>query len=91
VLSATLVEMASPRYTPAGIPAIDVQLLHASQQDDSGQSRQVTLQLRGIAFGAQADRLVRTPLGAELQFQGFLTNGRNGKGVVFHIQDFKPI
>jgi len=28
---------------------------------------------------------------AELQFQGFLTNGRNGKGVVFHIQDFKPI
>lgn len=91
VLSASLVEMARPRYTPAGIPAVDVQLAHESEQEESGQVRKVVLQLRAIAFGTLAERLMRQPLGVGLHAQGFLTNTRNGKGVVFHIQDFKPI
>ena len=91
MLAATLTEISGPRYTPAGIPAVDVLLAHASQQEESGQIRQAVLQIKSIAFGAVADRLARTALGADLQCQGFLTNTRNGKGIVFHIQDFKLI
>jgi primosomal replication protein N len=90
VLAAALVERASPRYTPAGIPALDVLLAHESEQLEAGQVRKVVLQLKGIAFGTLAERLMTQPLGVSLHTEGFLTNTRNGKGVVFHIQDFKP-
>ena len=90
-LSAVLAQVAAPRYTPAGIPVIDVWFEHASQQEEAGQVRTVSLQLKGIAFGTVSESLSRQPLGAPLEASGFLTNTRNGKGVVFHIQDFKPI
>ena len=79
------------RYTPAAIPVIDMLLEHQSLQIESGQQRQVAVQLKAVGFGAMAEALVRLPLGAVLQAQGFLAHTRNGKGVVLHIQEFKLI
>jgi len=90
-MTAVLAQVAAPRYTPAGIPVIDVLFEHESEQEEAGQVRKVSLQLKGVAFGVVSESLSRQPLGAPLEAQGFLTNTRNGKGVVFHIQDFKPI
>jgi primosomal replication protein N len=90
-LSAVLLQVAAPRYTPAGIPVIDVLFEHESEQEEAGQVRKVSLQLKGIAFGTVSESLSRQPLGTPLEASGFLTNTRNGKGVVFHILDFKPI
>ena len=91
VLHAVLIGLSAPRYTPAGIPVADVLLEHASSQVENAQPRQVQLQLKGVAFGSVAERLYTQPMGVMLQLQGFLANLRNGKkGVVFHIQDFKP-
>ena len=84
-------ELSGPRYTPAGIPAVDAVLEHSSQQAEAGEARQVTLKVKAVAFGAVAEALSRQILGVHCQFTGFLTNTRNGKGVVFHVQDFKPI
>jgi primosomal replication protein N len=89
VMHATLAHTAALRYTPAGIPALDLTLAHESEQQEAGQTRRVNLELRAVAFGAQAETLARQPLGSVFGFEGFLTNTRNGKGVVFHIQDFK--
>jgi primosomal replication protein N len=90
-LLAVLAQVAAPRYTPAGIPVIDVWFEHTSEQQEAGQVRKVSLQLKGVAFGTVSESLSRQPLGTTLEASGFLTNTRNGKGVVFHIQDFKPI
>ncbi len=90
-ITASLLERAALRYTPAGVPVMDLLLGHQSPQQEAGQVRLVTLQLKAIGFGAIAESLGRQPLGVDLEAQGFLTNTRNGKGVVFHIQDFKPI
>ncbi|WP_343039965.1 primosomal replication protein N [Tepidicella baoligensis] len=90
-ITAMLLERATLRYTPAGVPVVDVLLEHRSEQLEAGQARQVTLQLKAIVFGAIAESLSLQPLGIDLDARGFLTNARNGKGVVFHIQDFKPI
>ncbi len=91
VLQASLVGLSAARYTPAGIPVADVLLEHESSQVESDQPRRVQLQLRGVAFGVLAERLRTQPMGVGLQFEGFLANNRHGKkGVVFHIQDFKP-
>jgi primosomal replication protein N len=87
-LSAVVVQVQSLRYTPAGIPAVNMVLEHESTVTELDQPRQVKLQLRAVAFGAQAETLARTGLDTRLALQGFLANARNGKGVVFHIQDF---
>ena len=87
-LSAVVVQVQSLRYTPAGIPAINIVLEHESQQVELDTPRLVKLQLRAVAFGVQAEILARQGLDSVCEFHGFLANARNGKGVVFHIQDF---
>ncbi|WP_372657279.1 primosomal replication protein N [Hydrogenophaga sp.] len=87
-LSAVVVQVQSLRYTPAGIPALNIVLEHESQVVEMDTPREVKLQLRAVAFGAQAEMLSRQGLDAVCEFHGFMANGRNGKGLVFHIQEF---
>jgi primosomal replication protein N len=87
-LSASVVQVQTLRYTPAGIPALNIVLEHESQVVEMDTPREVTLQLRAVAFGSQAESLARSGLDASYQFSGFMTNARNGKGLLFHIQDF---
>jgi primosomal replication protein N len=87
-LSAVVVQVQSLRYTPAGVPAVNLVLEHESQMVEMDTPRLVKLQLKAIAFGAHAEVLSRQGLDAVCEFHGFLANARNGKGVVFHIQDF---
>jgi len=87
-LLATVVQVQSLRYTPAGIPAINLVLEHESVVTELDTPRQVKLQLRAVAFGALAETLSRQGLESVCEFQGFMANARNGKGVVFHIQAF---
>ncbi len=77
------------RYTPAGLPALDIRLEHESLQREAGADRQVKASVKALAFGALAERLARQALGSVWRFQGFLATGRSGKGLVFHIQDIQ--
>ena len=77
------------RYTPAGLPALDLRLEHGSRQMDAGQARDVKLAIKALAFGTLAERLARQALGSCWTFQGFLATGRGGKGLVLHIQDIQ--
>lgn len=90
-LSAALLGSTPLRYTPAGVPALDLLLQHQSQQAEGGQLRSLELQLKAIGFGAVAEALCKLSLGATIEAQGFVAHSRNGKGLVFHIQDFKPV
>jgi primosomal replication protein N len=85
---ARVVQVQSLRYTPAGIPVIHLVLEHESTLTELDTPRQVKLQLKAMAFGTRAETLSRQGLESECRFHGFLANARNGKGVVFHIQDF---
>ena len=79
------------RYTPAGLPAIDMRLEHGSDVQEAGQARQVKANLKAVAIGSVAERLVQQPLGLEFKFTGFISSPRNSKQIVFHIQDFQNI
>ena len=87
-LTAALSHMESLRYTPAGIPALNVSLEHSSEQIQLGSPRSVRLEIKAMAFGGVAERLAQQALGTVWQFKGFLANARQGKSVVFHIQEF---
>ncbi len=88
VLTATIVELGAPRYTPAGLPALDLRLEHESLLQEAGQDRQVRASVKAVAFGALAERLARQAIGSSWRFQGFVATPRNGKILVFHIQEF---
>lgn len=88
-LQAVVVQVQSLRYTPAGVPALNLVLEHESEQTELDTPRTVKLQLRAVAFGALAETLQKQALKDAGDFDGFLANARNGKGVVFHIQAFR--
>lgn len=85
-LTACLAEIQTLRYTPAGLPALDVRLEHESQQTEAGSTRKVSAAVKAVAFGALAERLARQAPGSIWSFQGFLATPRNSKSVVLHIQ-----
>jgi primosomal replication protein N len=88
-LSARIAETRPLRYTPAGLPALDLQLEHESEVQEAGGTRQVKVVLKAVAFGAHAETLARQPIGSDWRFAGFLANARNGKLPVLHIQQFQ--
>ena len=89
VLSACIEELQALRYTPAGLPALDLRLVHESSQVEVGVPRKVSAAVKAVAFGALAERLARQAPGSSWRFQGFLATPRNSKTVVLHIQDIQ--
>ena len=88
VLTAGIAELAALRYTPAGLPALDLKLEHESAVEEAGQERRVQALVRAVALGALAERLARQAVGSVWRFSGFVATPRNGKNLVFHIQEF---
>ena len=89
-LTACIAERKALRYTPAGIPALNMTLEHASDVMEAGQARQIKASLRAVALGSLAERLGAQAIGSVWCFTGFLATPRNGKHVQLHIQEFGP-
>ncbi|MFA7669247.1 MAG: primosomal replication protein N [Burkholderiaceae bacterium] len=87
LLTATLIELQPLRYTPAGVPALELALEHESEVHEAGQARRVTFQAKAIALGDTAHLLADVPLGARLELEGFLAAARKGSNrLILHIQ-----
>jgi primosomal replication protein N len=85
-LTARIAEASPLRYTPAGIPALNLVLEHESDVVEGGTSRRVKLIVKAVAFGSLAETAGRLELGRPWRFTGFLINARTSKSIVFHIQ-----
>lgn len=85
LLTARLVEKAALRFTPAGLPALDAVLQHASELSEDGMPRQVSVEMRAVAIGSVTQQLVGMALGDLALFGGFVAQARNGRGLLFHI------
>jgi primosomal replication protein N len=75
------------RYTPAGLPALDLSLKHESQVQQDGQPRKVSMEIKARAIGEITQRIVALELGSTHGFAGFLGSQRNGRGIVFHVTE----
>jgi primosomal replication protein N len=91
VLTACLVEVSPLRYTPAGLPALNFSLESESEVQEMGTKRQVKVSLKALAIGHLAEAIGKQTLGSVWKFTGFLGAARQGKNVVFHIQEFTHI
>lgn len=85
VLSARILELAAVRYTPAGLPALDLMLTHESQTEEAGARRKVALEIKAVAVGEIVKRVQALGLTEAAVFTGFLSAQRQGRGTVFHI------
>ena len=89
VLTASIAGLDVLRYTPAGLPALNIRLEHESEFQEAGQTRHIKAAVKAVAFGSMAERLAKQVIGSVWKFNGFLATPRNGKHVVFHIQEFQ--
>jgi len=85
VLSAILVERKALRYTPAGLPALNLSLRHEGLVSEDSQARKVSLEISAVGIGGITRTLSAIALGSSGLYAGFLTPARNGRGLVFHI------
>ena len=85
VLNAQLLERGVVRYTPAGLPAIDMCLKHESQVQEAGAPRKVSMEIKAVVIGALSQRVSGLGIGEAACFTGFLAAQRNGRGTVFHV------
>ena len=91
VLSVVLVERGVMRYTPAGLPALNLSLRHESEVSEDGQPRKVSMELRAVGIGAITGALGAMALGSEARMAGFLAAARNGRGLLFHITEVEAM
>jgi primosomal replication protein N len=87
VLTAQLVERGAVRYTPAGLPALDLSLKHESEVVQDGQARKVSVEIRARGIGEITRQLGGIEIGSSHGFAGFLGSQRNGRGIVFHVTE----
>jgi primosomal replication protein N len=84
-LQATLQELGQVRYTPAGLMALDLGLKHEGEAQEAGKPRKVSMEIKAVAIGEIGKRLQALGVGGSARFSGFLSNQRNGRGIIFHV------
>lgn len=90
-LTARIAQVSPLRYTPAGLPATNLVLDHASEQMEAGSPRQVRLSIKAVTFGPLAEQASRLDLSQAFRFRGFLASAHTNKSVVFHIQELNRL
>ena len=76
------------RYTPAGLPAIELTLQHQSEVMEAGLKRRLDFQVDAVALGDNALLLADVPLGATLEIIGFIAPLRKASvRMIVHIQE----
>ena len=87
VLTATVLEAKPLRYTPAGLPALELLLEHESDVQQAGHQRRIELTVSAVALGDIALLLADVGLGTPLSVTGFLAPSRKGSSrLIVHIQ-----
>ena len=77
------------RYSPAGIPILQGQMQHQSEQLEAQVKRTVELEISVTAAGPNALMLDKLALGDTVKAKGFLAPRRKlAKSLVFHITEF---
>ena len=90
-LTATLIEKQALRLTPAGIPILEVVLLHESEQQQNGMARRVTLEAVAKVTGNLARDFEKIAVGSSLKVAGFIASAgqKQRNRLVLHIEQYE--
>lgn len=91
-LTAVALEVQPLRYTPAGIPVIQLLLEHESEVIEAKIARQIHFQVTALALGDLALLLADSVPGNFFEIEGFLAPTRKGsQKLVLHLQQARRI
>ncbi|GGY27295.1 primosomal replication protein N [Paludibacterium paludis] len=87
VLTATVEREDILRYTPAGVPVLDMWLRHHSRQQEAGVERDVICEIQGIMAGDACREWAGKLAGQTVRVSGFISQRslRNSR-LVLHIE-----
>jgi primosomal replication protein N len=71
-LNARLMSKKALRYTPAGVPVLELSLAHTSEQSLEGVSRKLSFECPAVAFGEMALSLQKIGEEVSAVFEGYL-------------------
>jgi primosomal replication protein N len=85
VIAGKLIECSALRYTPAGMPVLELTLAHESEVQQVGNQRSIQFEISIVAMGDLALMWQRSTLGQSLEVKGFLAPARrNSPKLVVH-------
>jgi primosomal replication protein N len=88
VVSGELIALESLRYTPAGVPRVELKLRHDSRQPEAGGLRQVQCEISALAFAEAAEKVAGFAVGQTVRVRGFLAQrSMRNRQLVLHIND----
>ncbi|HVK54504.1 MAG TPA: primosomal replication protein N [Burkholderiales bacterium] len=73
MLEGVVADLGVLRYTPAGLPHMEFQLLHQSRQEEAGAERDVTVCMAAVALGKPAQVAASLKAGQTVVVKGFLS------------------
>ena len=86
LIDGQLAELDSLRYTPAGVPRVEMKIRHASTREEAGMQRQVQCEIPALALGEAAERAALLKLGQSVRAEGFLAQrSMRSTQLVMHI------
>ncbi len=90
-ITGILAERQPLRYTPAGIPVVELVIKHQSEQVEAGVNRQIECEVRAVVLGQVAEKLSRVDTETKLSAAGFLAakSLKRRQDLVLHIEEFE--
>ncbi|HEX4856290.1 MAG TPA: primosomal replication protein N [Limnobacter sp.] len=85
-LTARLVAKSVLRYTPAGLPICEFELVHESEQLEASKPRTVKCTVQALALGVAANLVNGLELGSLKHWSGFIAlRSHKSKSLRFHV------
>ena len=89
-IAVQLIGRSALRYTPVGVPVVELDLRHSGTVLEAGLPRVLEFPFPALAVGEVAGRLQAEDLGALLQLQGFLAPRRaKSTRLVIHVTAYR--
>jgi len=86
-ITGSIIELASLRHTPAGIPVLNFRIGHVSEQIEAGLERKIECELPVVALGQNARLIQGARPGEEMTLTGFLAaKSAKSKQPVLHVE-----
>ncbi|NTV97134.1 MAG: primosomal replication protein N [Thiobacillus sp.] len=78
------------RRTPAGLPCLNLRLLHESQQREADHERRVSCEMESVAYGQPASLLAKLKEGDRVRLTGFLERkSLRDPRPILHVTEFE--
>lgn len=92
IIGGKIIDLKTPRYTPAGIMITEFRLSHTSNQAEAGTQRKIEFELAAIATASMAEKIVCIGSGSNVELTGFVTKkNRLSNQLVLHVRDARII